>query len=193
VALSRRRITDPVSLKAMAHPLRLSLLELLVTDGPKTASQAAAMVGESPSNCSWHLRKLAEHGFVREVAGAHGRSRPWRAVREGLVWGDAGDQDPASAADDGVADLQLERELQRYRAARSQRETEPADWREGTGLNQVQLWLSAEEAKELRKSLAELFASKANRRDDPAQRPDGVRLVSVVLWLAPHGPYHQRD
>jgi len=181
-----------MSLKAMAHPLRLRLLELLVTDGPKTASQAAGLVGDSPSNCSWHLRKLAEHGFVREVAGASGRNRPWRAVREGLVWGGDEDQAPASVADDGVADLQLERELQRYRAARSQRETESAEWREGTGLDQVQLWLTAKEAREFRESLAELFASKANRREDASQRPDGVRLLSVVLWLAPHGPLGQR-
>jgi hypothetical protein len=59
MALSRRRITESAELKVLAHPLRLALLEILVTEGAKTATEAAAMVHESPSNCSWHLRKLA--------------------------------------------------------------------------------------------------------------------------------------
>ena len=62
---TRRRVTDADALKALAHPLRMALLGALVTEGPLTASQAAALLSESPSNCSWHLRKLAEHGFVR--------------------------------------------------------------------------------------------------------------------------------
>jgi DNA-binding transcriptional ArsR family regulator len=193
MTLSRRRIADSVSLKAMAHPLRLTLLELLVNDGPKTATQAAALVGDSPSNCSWHLRKLAEYGFVREVPGGRGRSRPWRVVREGLVWGEDDEQGQSSAAADGVADLQLERELQRYRAARSQRKLESERWREGTGLNQSQLWLTADEAREFMESIVELFASKSGRRDDATRRPDGARLVSMVCWLVPHGPVSRPD
>ena len=82
--LARRRITDPEALKVLAHPLRMALLGALVTEGPMTASQAAALLEESPSNCSWHLRKLAEHGFVREARGGTGRNRPWQAVSEGL-------------------------------------------------------------------------------------------------------------
>ena len=85
--LARRRITDPEALKVLAHPLRMALLGALVTEGPMTASQAAALLEESPSNCSWHLRKLAEHGFVREARGGTGRNRPWQAVSEGLEWG----------------------------------------------------------------------------------------------------------
>ena len=88
VALGRRHVRDAAALKALAHPLRVSLLAALVTEGPMTASQAAARVDDSPSNCSWHLRKLAEHGFVREARGGTGRNRPWQAVSEGLSWGD---------------------------------------------------------------------------------------------------------
>ena len=74
--LTRRRVTDTASLKALAHPLRMALLGALVTEGPMTATEAAALLDESPSNCSWHLRKLAEHGFVREARGDEtGRTR----------------------------------------------------------------------------------------------------------------------
>ena len=195
--LARRRITDSGSLKALAHPLRLALLELLVTDGPKTATQAAAALADSPSNCSWHLRKLAEHGFVRETTGTGGRSRPWRAVTEGLTWGGDTETDitdaETSAAGDGLADVLLERELQRYRAARSQRARETPSWRNATGLHHSQQWLTAAEAEAVTEQIVELFAAGSGRLQDPAHRPDGARLVSMVSWLVPAGPLGPPD
>lgn len=185
--LTRRRVTDPAALRALAHPVRLALLELLLLDGPKTATQAAAVVGGSPSNASWHLRKLAEHGFVREAASSSGRNRPWRAVSEGLTWGE--DAEPkASAAGEGLADMLLERELQRYRAARAAQAEETPQWRDATSLSQSHLWLTAAEAKELADQMVELFLSKAERLKDPSTRPEGARLVALVGWLVPHGP-----
>src|SRR4051812_13825805 len=86
-----RRLTEPADLKALAHPLRMELLGYLVLHGPGTATQLAAALGDSPSNCSWHLRKLAEHGFVEEAPGAPGRARPWQAVSTGLSWDSDGD------------------------------------------------------------------------------------------------------
>ena len=50
--LARRRITDPEALKVLAHPLRMALLSALVSEGPMTASQAASLLDESPSNWS---------------------------------------------------------------------------------------------------------------------------------------------
>jgi DNA-binding transcriptional ArsR family regulator len=186
--LSRRRVTDAHALKALAHPLRLSLLELLVVDGAKTASQAGAALGESPANCSWHLRKLAEHGFVREVTGVPGRSRPWRAVTEGLTWGDADGDAETTAAGEALTDMLLERELQRLRAARAGAAHEPADWREATTFNQAQAWVTAEEARELSTAMVELFLTHAERIAEPESRPEGARLVSLVGWLVPSGP-----
>ena len=191
MSLTHRRVNDAASLKALAHPLRISLLELLVLEGPQTASQAGATLGETPANCSWHLRKLAEHGFVTEVPGVSGRSRPWRAATEGLSWGDSEDSsDPeTSAAGQALTDVFLERELQRLRAARSAAESEPAEWREATSVNQSQLWVTAEEAQELSAAMVELFMTYTDRITDPDLRPQGSRLVSLVGWLVPSSPY----
>jgi DNA-binding transcriptional ArsR family regulator len=191
--LSRRRVTDAAALKALAHPVRMALLGVLVTEGPMTASQAAALLDESPSNCSWHLRKLAEHGFVREARGGTGRNRPWQAVSEGLEWGEdvpgEGGADPADRlAAEALTDMLVEREMQRLRAARAARDTEPEDWREATGLMQSQLWLTAEEAQQLKTELTELMSRHAERSGHPERRPEGVRLVSLVGWLVPSGP-----
>ena len=190
--LARRRVTDPEALKVLAHPLRMALLSALVSEGPMTASQAANLLDESPSNCSWHLRKLAEHGFVREARGGTGRNRPWQAVSEGLEWGgpeDSADDRPGSRiAADALTDVLVDQEVQRLRAARASRDTEPADWREASGLVQSQLWLTAEEARALRAELAELLFRHADRSGHPERRPDDARLVSLVGWLVPSGP-----
>ena len=45
-------------------------------------------MGESPSNCSFHLRQLAKYGFVEEAEGGTGRQRPWRAVHVGMRFTD---------------------------------------------------------------------------------------------------------
>ncbi|MGW9206705.1 ArsR/SmtB family transcription factor [Embleya sp. NPDC055664] len=77
---SRRRI-DARSLRALAHPLRMRLLEMLRLDGPSTGTHLAARVGESTGTVSWHLRHLAEHDFIEDVPerGTR-RERWWRAV-----------------------------------------------------------------------------------------------------------------
>jgi DNA-binding transcriptional ArsR family regulator len=190
--LARRRVTDPEALKVLAHPLRMALLGALVSEGPMTASQAAARLDESPSNCSWHLRKLAEHGFVREARGGTGRNRPWQAVSEGLEWGDhedrVDDRPSTRIAADALTDVLVDQEVQRLRAARASRDTEPADWREASGLVQSQLWLTAGEARALRAELTELLFRHADRSGHPERRPDDARLVSLVGWLVPSGP-----
>jgi DNA-binding transcriptional ArsR family regulator len=190
--LARRRVTEADALKALAHPVRMAILGALVTEGPLTASQVAALVEESPSNCSWHLRRLAEHGFVREARGGTGRNRPWQAVSEGLEWGDdAGDgQDQAGQlAAEALTDMLVERELQRLRAARASRDREPEEWREATGISQSQVWLTAEEARDLQAELREVMLRHADRATAPDRRPEGARLVSMVGWLVPSGPH----
>ena len=75
-----RRISEPSALRALSHPLRLRIIELLEQAGPITATAAAAHFGTTPSNCSFHLRLLAKHGFIEEADGA---SRAQPAVATG--------------------------------------------------------------------------------------------------------------
>lgn len=71
-------------LRALSHPLRVKILELLREDGPATASGLAQRVGESSGTTSWHLRQLAEYGLVTDDAErGNRRDRWWKAVHEG--------------------------------------------------------------------------------------------------------------
>lgn len=78
-------LLDARSLRGLAHPLRMRLLTALRRGGPATASQLAEKLGESSGATSYHLRQLAEHGFV-EDAPEHGKGRErwWRAIHGGV-------------------------------------------------------------------------------------------------------------
>lgn len=78
------QITDLSRLKAFTNPLRMQLYRLLYAAGTATASQLAEQVDQAPSLVSYHLRKLAEHGFVTEASGqsTDGRERWWQAASE---------------------------------------------------------------------------------------------------------------
>src|SRR5690242_3347027 len=118
-----RDVRDPRVLRAVAHPLRLRLLEVIALRGPVTATELAEEVGESPANCSWHLRQLARYGFIVEAGGGHGRQRPWRLVPEGHRWGEGTETPELARAGDAAAEVIFDAEyqaLRRWQASRRQ-------------------------------------------------------------------------
>ncbi|MBN9744275.1 transcriptional regulator [Amycolatopsis sp. A1MSW2902] len=78
------RQIDARALRALAHPLRMELLDLLTMDGPATATGLAKRVGESSGTTSWHLRQLADAGLVVEdPERGSKRERWWKAAQQG--------------------------------------------------------------------------------------------------------------
>ncbi|MFI0236195.1 winged helix-turn-helix domain-containing protein [Streptomyces sp. NPDC016845] len=77
------RTLDTRSLRALAHPLRIKIMDSLRGDGPATSAVLAARFGESTGTLSWHLRHLAENGFIEEdeERGTR-RERWWKAVHK---------------------------------------------------------------------------------------------------------------
>jgi DNA-binding transcriptional ArsR family regulator len=76
---------DLESLKALAHPLRVKIVDTLSTYGAFTASGLAERLGESSGATSYHLRQLEKHNFVREVEGrGTARERWWERVPQAI-------------------------------------------------------------------------------------------------------------
>src|SRR6476661_3785730 len=76
------RKMDTASLKALAHPLRVQILEMLSRYGAQTACGLGELLNESSGSTSYHLRQLAKHDFVREVEGkGTARERWWERPR----------------------------------------------------------------------------------------------------------------
>lgn len=84
-----RKVTDPHILKVITHPLRLRLYEVLVSQGPATAARLSKYVPAAPGSLSYHLRQLAESGYIEEapeLGEKDSRERWWRAVPGGVRW-----------------------------------------------------------------------------------------------------------
>src|SRR5512146_1540730 len=72
-------------LRALAHPLRLQLLQVLHAEGPATASQLGRRLGESSGATSYHLRALHRAGMVEEAERRNGRERWWQRTSERIT------------------------------------------------------------------------------------------------------------
>ncbi|MGW0251588.1 ArsR/SmtB family transcription factor [Nocardia goodfellowii] len=90
-----REITDAAALRALAHPLRQRILRALAENGPATSTALGALLGENTGATSYHLRQLAEHGFIEEAPElAKGKERWWRSPPKDLRYRMHGDQSP---------------------------------------------------------------------------------------------------
>jgi len=161
-------------------------MELLTLDGPLTATELADRLDETPANCSWHLRKLAEHAFVEEAGGGIGRQRPWQVTRTGLAWDDEDATPTQLRAGQALEDLLLQRQLARFQQALTLLRDEPDPrWSESAYTFQSAGWLTPEELDEIGEQIQALLVEYADRVNDPSKRPAGSRLCEMVAWGAP--------
>jgi len=78
---SREILLTPRRLRGLTHPIRVRLLAMLQDDGPATASQLGRRLGHSSGVTSYHLRVLADLGFVEDdTERSNGRDRWWRST-----------------------------------------------------------------------------------------------------------------
>ena len=128
-------VTDPKAMRALAHPVRIALLEALTIHGQLTATEAGEIVGESPANTSFHLRQLAKYGYVEEAEGGTGRRRPWKRKHLGMSFTEVHADPETAAAARELSRIWSHRYLDARRARASKRTARSsAEWREGPGL-----------------------------------------------------------
>jgi DNA-binding transcriptional ArsR family regulator len=181
-----RRLSDPRELQALAHPVRLGIMELLTVSGPLTATELADRLDETPANCSWHLRKLAEHSFVEEAGGGIGRQRPWRVRQIGLAWDDVDATPTQRRAGRALEELLLQRQVARFQQSRDQLlDDGEHDWADAAASTQFASWLTVEELDDLNGEIRGILERYADRLTDPARRPAGSRLCELVAWGSP--------
>ncbi|WP_078843765.1 helix-turn-helix transcriptional regulator [Streptomyces albus] len=156
------RSLDPRSLRGLAHPLRIRLLGALREYGPATASQLGARLSESSGATSYHLRQLAEHGFVVDVPElGTARERWWRAAQRGIqsrTADFAGHPDPAVR---GALNLLLHevatihaQELSTWLGTMNEWSEE---WRDAGEVSDYSMRLTPELAKEMNQELQQVI------------------------------------
>jgi DNA-binding transcriptional ArsR family regulator len=180
------RVTDPKALRALAHPIRLSLIAMLRTQGPLTATKAGELLGESSASTSFHLRQLAKYGLVEEAGGGQGRERPWRATR---LFTDVPDvtNDPKVAAAAGlVRGVVAEYYFGVVRRWLAVRDEEPEEWQRAAQFGDTMIYVTPDELDELGRRYEELIDKYVDRLTDPSRRPPGARLVDVLRIANPY-------
>ncbi len=179
----RRQVTDPRELRALAHPLRLALLDHLMSFGEQTAARCAASVGSTTSNCSYHLRALGRAGFVERVESADGRERPWRATVTGLSYGPAGAERSPAAAEAALAldELAMAREEELTRQARRRHAAQPEPWLSAEAFHDYAVRITASELAQLTAEIDRLvrpYIGMTRGQAPPDAAPARVRLLA---------------
>jgi predicted ArsR family transcriptional regulator len=178
-------VSDPRTLRGLAHPLRLALIGLLRREGPLTATQAGELLGHSPSSCSFHLRQLAKYGLVEEAGGGTGRQRPWRATARTTSW-PAVSTDPESAAASTELSIVLaKRYLDATIAYLRRRGSEPVEWQRAAMFGDAILYLTADELAEVAEQVEAILGRYSERTHDAGLRPAGARHVTFVRLAFP--------
>ena len=170
-------ITDPKTIRALAHPLRLDLLELLAWAGPSTAAHCGRVLGVSQASCSFHLRQLAKYEYVEEAGpGPDRRERQWR-LRE-----------PRPTIRAAGGDAAVQRQLERIVVERDTQaildHLDHPDRGETWGMVSAIALLSREEAADLKKHWLSLLQPFVNRTQEP-----GLRHVRYFMAATPLPEY----
>ncbi len=175
------RFESPRSIRALAHPARLAIIDALATGEELTATQCAELTGLSPSATAYHLKLLERYGFAEPAPRRpDGRERPWRATERPVRV----DLDTSTAAGASAAAAVAAAYLDTTRAVAVEfiegGPAEPAEWRDGV-LNNADLWLTAEEFQRIAEELRAVVAPYRIRT-----RPAGSRRVRVMNVVVPH-------
>lgn len=173
------------AMRALAHPLRWALLDVLLVEDRATAARCAELLGESQASCSFHLRQLARYGFVEQVESGDRRERPWRMATTEQRWARVQPDETRARAAAELTRVFVERELGKFRRWLRTAFSYPTDWQKAAGYTGAQTWLTAAELADLSDQLRQLMIRYKDRLDDPDLRPAGARPIRLFLMGYP--------
>jgi DNA-binding transcriptional ArsR family regulator len=179
------RFDGPRSIRALAHPGRLAIINALATGEELTATQAAELTGLSPSATAYHLNLLERYGFAEPAPQrTDRRERPWRTTGRRLQV----DLDSSTPAGASAAAAVVAAYFDTTRALGVEftagEHAEPEEWRHAV-LSNVDLWLTAKEAQRVSQELAAVI-EQHRRRTLRGERSAGSRRVRVMNVIVPH-------
>lgn len=173
-------VPTPQQLKALTHPVRVKMLALLRVDGSATATTLAQRLGLNTGATSYHLRQLAQHGFVEEDAErGNGRERWWRAAHASTTVRGEVDPETLDAFLQSVVVLATE-QLQQ---AVEERPLLSEAWREASTFSDWVVRLTPSRAKALVEALTATIEGEDDESDGSAEDVGEfvVRLIAHPL------------
>ncbi|MFL0566647.1 ArsR/SmtB family transcription factor [Microbacterium sp. 179-I 1D1 NHS] len=183
------RSLDAGALRALAHPLRVQLFDILSQYGPQTASSLAERTGESSGATSYHLRALAKQDLIREIPDrGSARERWWERADKSVSF----DSPEAMASPAGRSATQLimneflGRRQQQLMRHVNEAIADPNKEDDGAAIiSTANIHLTPDQAKEMIRRLSEIVdevvASARGHEEDPDRLPFTVRVDAFAL------------
>lgn len=176
-------LDDHDRMRAVSHPARWRVLQELWNGNTLTSTDAAALVGLSPSAMSYHLRRLAALGLVEQAPSTDGRQRPWRASTDGLQM--SGQPDAALG---GTMMQNFAADISRALAIPAPPEGDPRPWPANFGHRRVRMTRAESKAlyselSAMIRRLEEAGAGRAERGEEETEAGEPVYRYDV-FWAA---------
>lgn len=180
-----RTVDDPLALRALAHPLRLTLHTLVAREGSLTAADAARQLGISHALASHHLRQLAKYGFIERADPADSREHPWRVTSTSMEF--QADGPEGRAPRDFIQRHTVEQAAVALADWQQRRDHEDPRWADLAGATGGLVYLDPDELAEVLAAWAAIVTPLAARRPvgHPARRPPDATPVSFTLVTVP--------
>ncbi len=179
-------LTDPLAMRALAHPIRLSLFDRLRRHGAATTIELSLAMRETPSTIQEHLLELEKFGFVtRDNDVADAKENRWSTPFKGFVFEAPADLEGQLAArqlgnvmllsyvdlpKEWVADVEPKLELEWVRAA---------------GVLNVRVTVTTDELREIQESIEKLLEPFITR--ETSRVPTGAVRVRILSYFMPEG------
>lgn len=182
---------DATALKVLAHPLRARLLSALRREGPATATELAAELGTNSGATSYHLRRLADVGLVRDTGRGEGRRREWESAAEVTSWAPSDfepDDEDAQVALDWLEHTYFRQFVQRYESWLEHRGQWPAGWQDAAGADDHVVLVNAAELRALREEIWDVLLRHAAPAAATSDRDQARVRVSAYLHTNPLDP-----
>lgn len=176
------RTLEPSALKALAHPMRVRIYDLLSERGPQTASSLAALIGETSGATSYHLRALAAHDLIREVPDrGTARERWWERPKGRInMPGPAEAMSPSNRAAAQIVTTEFLRlrhqTLMEY--INRPESSQPEGWQDAGLVMTTMLDITAEQMTELKNELSAVVDAAIERYRGQEAQP-GTRRVTL--------------
>lgn len=182
-----REVTDPAALRALAHPLRQRILRALDESGPATSTALGALLGENTGATSYHLRQLAEHGFIEEAPElAKGKGRWWRSPPKDLRYRMGRDQPPElRAVMEGLVAQHITDDVELFQRFHQERD-ELGDWADAMPFSRGAIYATQDELLSFFEDYLTLL--KRFQAAHPKGRPGTRRVLTrFIAFPAPSG------
>jgi DNA-binding transcriptional ArsR family regulator len=167
---------DARSLRGLAHPLRIRVLNLLQQRGPATGKTVSEWLDVSSASASYHLRQLEAHGFIEEDPSlGTSRERWWRSRHRGFHFPEHLDTDEPelSTAVRMALAASWSGELA---AAVNVWAAQPEGWREAQVMSGRRTELTLDELTAFREEVRALFDRYARETGAPGSRPVHIQF-----------------